>query len=177
MCSITSTLAHFRRQAIVIIVVVVAVITPGGDPISLIALSVPMYLFYELSILIGWLVKRRRTRSRSPRWRPRRRPRRPDVMASAGHDFTLDPFQLDAIAALDQGRVGPRGGTHRVRQDGGGRGGDRHRARRGREGVLHRARSRRCRTRSSSTSASASAPRPSACSPVTTRSTATRRWS
>jgi sec-independent protein translocase protein TatC len=59
----TSTLTHFRRQAIVIIVVVVAVITPGGDPISLIALSVPMYLFYELSILIGWLLNRRRRKS------------------------------------------------------------------------------------------------------------------
>jgi sec-independent protein translocase protein TatC len=62
----TSTLAHFRRQAVVIIVVVVAVITPGGDPISLIALSVPMYLFYELSILIGWLVNRRRAKALTP---------------------------------------------------------------------------------------------------------------
>ena len=25
-------------------------------------------------------------------------------MVGGGHDFTLDPFQLDAIAALDQGR-------------------------------------------------------------------------
>jgi sec-independent protein translocase protein TatC len=62
----TSTLAHFRRQAVVIIVVVVAVITPGGDPISLIALSVPMYLFYELSILIGWLVNRRKAKAVAP---------------------------------------------------------------------------------------------------------------
>jgi sec-independent protein translocase protein TatC len=59
----TSTLTHFRRQAAVIIVVVVAVITPGGDPISLIALSIPMYVFYEVSILIGWLLNRRKKKS------------------------------------------------------------------------------------------------------------------
>jgi sec-independent protein translocase protein TatC len=59
-------LASWRRQAIVVIVVVVAVITPGGDPISLIALSIPMYIFYEVSILVGWLVNRRRARSISP---------------------------------------------------------------------------------------------------------------
>ena len=55
-------LASWRRYAIVLIVVLVAVITPRGDPISLAALSVPMYLFYEISILIGRLVTRRRAR-------------------------------------------------------------------------------------------------------------------
>jgi sec-independent protein translocase protein TatC len=53
-------LASWRRYAIVLIVVLVAVITPSGDPISLAALSVPMYLFYEISILIGRLITRRR---------------------------------------------------------------------------------------------------------------------
>jgi sec-independent protein translocase protein TatC len=56
-------LASARRYAIVIIVVVAAVITPSGDPISLFAMAVPMYLFYEISIVIGWLVSRRRTRA------------------------------------------------------------------------------------------------------------------
>ena len=53
-------LASSRRYAIVGIVVVAAVITPTGDPITLALLSVPMYLLFELSILIGWLVARRR---------------------------------------------------------------------------------------------------------------------
>ncbi len=53
-------LAKFRRFAFVIIVVVAAVITPSGDPISLMALSGPMVVFYEISILIGRLVRRRR---------------------------------------------------------------------------------------------------------------------
>lgn len=54
-----STLAGVRRQALVGIVAAVAVLTPGGDPISLLALSVPMYVFYETSILIGRLMRRR----------------------------------------------------------------------------------------------------------------------
>ncbi len=46
-------LAGMRRYALVGIVVLVAVITPSGDPISLAILSVPMYLFFEASIVIG----------------------------------------------------------------------------------------------------------------------------
>lgn len=54
------TLRSWRRYAMVGIVVLVAVITPSGDPYSLAILSVPMYLFYEASILVGWLMQRRR---------------------------------------------------------------------------------------------------------------------
>jgi sec-independent protein translocase protein TatC len=54
------TLKRGRRFAIVGIVVLVAVITPSGDPYSLLILSVPMYLFYEISIIIGGIVARRR---------------------------------------------------------------------------------------------------------------------
>ncbi len=56
-------LAGWRRYAIILIVVLVAVITPSGDPISLTVLAVPMYLFYEISILIGRLITRRRARA------------------------------------------------------------------------------------------------------------------
>src|SRR3546814_14223728 len=44
-----------RRFAVVGICVLVAVITPSGDPISMLMLLVPMVLFYELSIAVGWL--------------------------------------------------------------------------------------------------------------------------
>lgn len=54
-------LRQFRRFGIVIIFVVAAVITPSADPISLFALAVPMMVFYEVSIIIGTLVARRRT--------------------------------------------------------------------------------------------------------------------
>ena len=53
-------LRRWRRYAIVGIVVVVAIITPSGDPISLLMLSVPMYVFYELAILLGRILVRRR---------------------------------------------------------------------------------------------------------------------
>jgi sec-independent protein translocase protein TatC len=56
------TLRRLRRHAAVIITIAVAVLTPGGDPISLLVLSVPMYLFYEMSILYGRLWHRRRRR-------------------------------------------------------------------------------------------------------------------
>lgn len=46
-------LAGARRYSLVGIMLLVAIITPSGDPFSLFVLSVPMYLFYEASILIG----------------------------------------------------------------------------------------------------------------------------
>jgi sec-independent protein translocase protein TatC len=51
-------LRHWRRYTAVLIVAFAAVITPSQDPYSLFALAVPMYLFYEISILIGRFMKR-----------------------------------------------------------------------------------------------------------------------
>ncbi len=56
-------LASWRRQVVLVIVILAAAITPSGDPVSLAALSVPMYLFYELSILLGRLLARRRRKA------------------------------------------------------------------------------------------------------------------
>lgn len=55
-------LAHWRRHTIVIITIIAAGITPSGDPISMLALAIPMYLFFEISILIGRLFLWRRGR-------------------------------------------------------------------------------------------------------------------
>ncbi len=55
-------LVRGRRFAIVGIVALVAVITPSGDPFTLMVLSVPMYLFYEAAIGFGWLRARRQRR-------------------------------------------------------------------------------------------------------------------
>ncbi len=51
------------RVAIVAIFVLAAVITPSGDPITLIALSVPLIGLYFLSALIGHLFLRSRSRA------------------------------------------------------------------------------------------------------------------
>ncbi len=59
-------LARQRRMAIVGIVILVAVITPSGDPISLLALAGPMYLFYEGAIVFGRLRQRRLERGTTP---------------------------------------------------------------------------------------------------------------
>ena len=53
-------LLSWWRYAIVIITVVAAVITPSGDPISMLALALPMTLFYFISIAIGAIFQRRR---------------------------------------------------------------------------------------------------------------------
>ena len=53
-------LRSFRRYAIVGICVLVAVITPSGDPISMLMLSVPMVLFYEIAIVIGRMMEKRK---------------------------------------------------------------------------------------------------------------------
>jgi sec-independent protein translocase protein TatC len=44
----------------VAITVIVAVITPSGDPYSMLALSVPMIVFYEIAVLVGRIIERRR---------------------------------------------------------------------------------------------------------------------
>lgn len=51
------------RYAVVGTFLVAAAITPSGDPISLLALSVPMILLYFVAVLIGWFVQRRRRRA------------------------------------------------------------------------------------------------------------------
>jgi sec-independent protein translocase protein TatC len=55
-------LSSWRRPAIVFVVAASAILTPGGDLFSNVALAVPMYLFYEISIVIGWILQRRRLR-------------------------------------------------------------------------------------------------------------------
>src|SRR5262249_36707536 len=54
----TKKLRQCRRWAIVLIVTFAAVITPSQDPYSLFFMAVPMYIFYEMCILIGRILKR-----------------------------------------------------------------------------------------------------------------------
>lgn len=54
----TETLRRRRRWTILIIVIFAAVITPSQDPFSLFAMALPMYLFYEICIIIGRILKR-----------------------------------------------------------------------------------------------------------------------
>ena len=45
-------LKSYRRHALCIIMILAAIITPSGDPFTLMICTVPMYLLYEFSVLI-----------------------------------------------------------------------------------------------------------------------------
>ena len=51
------------RYALVIIFAIAAVITPSGDAYSMLALAVPMSVFYIVSIVIGRVVQKRKRAS------------------------------------------------------------------------------------------------------------------
>jgi len=57
-------LTKYRRHAIVLIVIVGAFLTPGDMVWTTIALSVPLYGLYELSVLAAYVIYRRKMRSR-----------------------------------------------------------------------------------------------------------------
>jgi sec-independent protein translocase protein TatC len=54
----TRQLRNTRRWAAVGVTTFAAVITPSQDPFSLLFMAVPMYVFYELAIVVGRLMKR-----------------------------------------------------------------------------------------------------------------------
>ena len=54
------TLIKQWRYAVMGIFVAAAVITPSGDPISLLALAIPLTILYLIAVLVGWLLTRRR---------------------------------------------------------------------------------------------------------------------
>ena len=56
---LTSTLmTRYRRHAIVAILIVAAIITPTTDVFTLLIVSLPIWLLYELSILVVNLMRR-----------------------------------------------------------------------------------------------------------------------
>jgi sec-independent protein translocase protein TatC len=54
----STRLRKWRRPAIVLIFVVAALITPSSDPYSFFGMALPMCVFYELSILVGRILKK-----------------------------------------------------------------------------------------------------------------------
>ena len=45
-------LRGFRKHAVCVVLILAAIITPTGDPFSLLVCSIPIYILYELSILM-----------------------------------------------------------------------------------------------------------------------------
>ena len=50
-----------RRFVLVMLMVSAALITPGGDPVSLCILTIPLYFLFELSILLGSIIEKKST--------------------------------------------------------------------------------------------------------------------
>jgi sec-independent protein translocase protein TatC len=57
------TLKKQWRYAIMIIFIVAAVITPSGDPYSMLALAIPMSIFYVFAVIIGYVIQRHKRRA------------------------------------------------------------------------------------------------------------------
>jgi sec-independent protein translocase protein TatC len=53
-------LARRRKEAIVALVVLAAVVTPTGDPLTLLLLAGPLYVMYEATVAISRIIYRRR---------------------------------------------------------------------------------------------------------------------
>ena len=55
------TLTRYRRHAIVVVFFLAAFITPP-DPMTMLALALPLVLLYEGTVLVSWLITRRRNK-------------------------------------------------------------------------------------------------------------------
>jgi sec-independent protein translocase protein TatC len=85
----TRQLSKNRRYA-VLVIAVIAMVLPGQDPVTMTMMMVPMYVLFEGSILISWLMDRRE----------RRRAAAEEESADAGDDDS-SPREHE-YATLDQ---------------------------------------------------------------------------
>jgi len=53
-------MTQYRRHAIVAILIIAAIITPTGDAFTLMIVSLPIWLLYELSVLVVKRVERQK---------------------------------------------------------------------------------------------------------------------
>jgi sec-independent protein translocase protein TatC len=57
-----------RRLVLVILMISAALITPGGDPVSLCILTIPLYILYELAIITGAVIEKAKERKEWEEW-------------------------------------------------------------------------------------------------------------
>ena len=60
-------LSRYRRHSIVVCLTAAAFITPGADPYSLFALAIPLYILYELSVVVAQFAYRTRQKRQAKR--------------------------------------------------------------------------------------------------------------
>ncbi len=56
-------LRKYRRHAVVVILIIAAVITPTQDPVTLGIFAAPLYLLYEVAILVGAVIEKKRAKA------------------------------------------------------------------------------------------------------------------
>ncbi|HWA11360.1 MAG TPA: twin-arginine translocase subunit TatC [Opitutaceae bacterium] len=56
----TAFLRKYRRHAIVLIVIIAAIVTPTPDPVNMLLMATPLYILFELAILVASRVEKRR---------------------------------------------------------------------------------------------------------------------
>lgn len=42
-----------RKYAILVISILSALLTPGGDPISMLSMAIPVYILFEISVMVA----------------------------------------------------------------------------------------------------------------------------
>lgn len=55
-----ATLRKYRRHSIVVIFIIAAVVTPTPDPVTQLMMAIPLYVLFELAIIAGARVERRK---------------------------------------------------------------------------------------------------------------------
>ncbi|MBM4179598.1 MAG: twin-arginine translocase subunit TatC [Ignavibacteria bacterium] len=53
----SATMTKYRRHAIVVILVLAAVITPSPDPVGQLMVAVPLFILYEISVVVARIVQ------------------------------------------------------------------------------------------------------------------------
>jgi sec-independent protein translocase protein TatC len=66
----SSFFRRWRRYAIVVIFIIAAVATPTTDMLTMTLMAVPLTILYELSIWVGVIIERRRTRGKTAAMAP-----------------------------------------------------------------------------------------------------------
>lgn len=56
-------LRKYRRHSIIIILIVAAILTPTPDPINQLFMAVPLYILFEISIVVSSITKRKQVRA------------------------------------------------------------------------------------------------------------------
>ncbi len=91
-------LRNNRRLVLVVLMISAALITPGGDPVSLCILTIPLYVLYELAIIIGSAVERRRAIEEWKNWDESIQGPKPEYPTSVGTPIWVYLLFLIVIA-------------------------------------------------------------------------------